>query len=341
MRYWWVNQNQTYRHEVSGGYIWSPKRNKNGGRNPFYESMREVSPGDIVISFFDTRISALGIARSYCEESPLPTEFGQVGLQWDHGVGWRVDVRFQEVAHRIRPKDHMDALASHLPEKYGPLQKSGDGYQRYLTSLPDPLALAVLNLIGAEAAPVRAAAAATARSVDASDAPDITRDEWERRVELDIRQDRRLPETERERLVQARLGQGLFRANVLLIEKACRITKVARLEHLVASHVKPWRDASNDDRLNGENGLLLTPTIDHLFDRGFISFENGGDLVVSPVADRSSLARMGLQVDQKVNVGTFSEGQRRFLEYHRESVLKQSERPTPPRRRAVGRLHRA
>jgi len=62
MRYWWVNQNQTYRQELGGGYLWSPKRNANGARNPFYESMREVAPGDIVFSFVDTRIAAAGIA---------------------------------------------------------------------------------------------------------------------------------------------------------------------------------------------------------------------------------------------------------------------------------------
>jgi hypothetical protein len=45
MRYWWVNQNQTYRHEVPGGYLWSPKAKTNGQINPFYEFMREVSPG--------------------------------------------------------------------------------------------------------------------------------------------------------------------------------------------------------------------------------------------------------------------------------------------------------
>jgi len=49
MRYWWVNQNQTYRHEVAGSYLWSPKRNANGARNPFYESMREVAPGDLIV----------------------------------------------------------------------------------------------------------------------------------------------------------------------------------------------------------------------------------------------------------------------------------------------------
>jgi hypothetical protein len=50
--------------------------------------------------------------------------------------------------------------------------------------------------------------------------------------------------------------------------------------HLVASHCKPWRDSTNEERLNGENGLLLTPSIDHLFDRGFIGFENSGALII-------------------------------------------------------------
>jgi hypothetical protein len=79
VRYWWVNQNQTYRQEIGGGYLWSPKRKTNDQRNPFYESMREVAPGDIIFSFVDTRITALGIARSYCYESPKPTEFGSAG----------------------------------------------------------------------------------------------------------------------------------------------------------------------------------------------------------------------------------------------------------------------
>ncbi len=70
VRYWWVNQNQTFRQELDGGYLWSPKRNKNGHRNPFYEFMREVAPGDIVFSFVDTRIAALGIVSGYCRESP-------------------------------------------------------------------------------------------------------------------------------------------------------------------------------------------------------------------------------------------------------------------------------
>lgn len=50
MRYWWVNQNQTYRTEVRGNFMWSPKTNADGARNPFYDTMRQVSVGDVVFS---------------------------------------------------------------------------------------------------------------------------------------------------------------------------------------------------------------------------------------------------------------------------------------------------
>jgi len=73
-------------------------------------------------------------------------------------------------------------------------------------------------------------------------------------------------------------------------------------------------------RLDGENGLLLTPSIDHLFDRGFISFEGDGRLLVSPVAHGPSLGRMGVETGAAVEVGSFSAGQRRYLEFHREQV---------------------
>jgi putative restriction endonuclease len=71
-----------------------------------------------------------------------------------------------------------------------------------------------------------------------------------------------------------------------------------------------WAAADADDR--------------YLFDKGFISFENKGDLIVSPVADRPSLLKMGIKSEAKLNVGAFSEGQRTFLEYHRENVLRMS-----------------
>jgi putative restriction endonuclease len=134
-----------------------------------------------------------------------------------------------------------------------------------------------------------------------------------------------LDTTEKESLVLARRGQGLFRTRVQRIETRCRVTGVDRPEQLRASHCKPWRDASNVERLDGENGLLLTPSIDHLFDRGFISFRKDGRLLVAPVAHKASLARMGVPIDRDFDVGGFSVGQSGFLEYHRDKVFLKSQ----------------
>ncbi len=73
-----------------------------------------------------------------------------------------------------------------------------------------------------------------------------------------------------------------------------------------------------------EKVASLTPNADQLFDRGFIGFEDNGDVLVSPVAHAASLIKLGVEVTQALNVGRFSEGQRRYLRFHRESVLLRS-----------------
>ena len=198
--------------------------------------MREVSPGDVIFSFYETRIAALGIAQSYCYESPKPDEFGTAGLTWS-AIGWKVDVRFKELSNRIRPKDHIHELLFFLPEKYSPLQKDGNGLQSvYLTEVRPDLAGALFRLIGQEAAEVGDAASTPHGIAPLVLQPEATLEEWEQRVERGIRDELRIPETEKQSLIQARRGQGLFRANVQRIESQCRITKVNRPEHLIASH---------------------------------------------------------------------------------------------------------
>ncbi|HUQ95172.1 MAG TPA: HNH endonuclease signature motif containing protein, partial [Bryobacteraceae bacterium] len=144
---------------------------------------------------------------------------------------------------------------------------------------------------------------------------------WEHHIESEVDRDGSISVTEREAIITARRGQGLFKERVMAIERHCRITSVDNPTHLRASHCKPWRDCTNAERLDGQNGLLLTPSIDHLFDRGFIGFQDNGVLIVSPVAHVLSLERMGVPTRAEVNVGSFSSGQKRFLEYHRDAVL--------------------
>jgi hypothetical protein len=319
MRYWWVNQNRTYRHEIAGGYIWSPKRNANGARNPFYEFMRETSPGDLVFSFADTKVAAIGVVESYCFESPKPREFGPAGQNWEN-IGWKVNVKFRELLNPMRPGDHIGRLRQLLPGRYSPLQRNGHGLQGvYLTELPEGLAEMLGGLIGPEFEAVRSTFTARELERPMHVADDL--DLWEHRLEKRVEEDPTIAETDRTAIIRARRGQGLFKDRVSQIETMCRITKVNNPAHLVGSHLKPWRDSTNEERLNGENGLLLTPSIDHLFDRGFIGFEDSGTLIISPVAHRPSLQRMGVETERPVNVGRFTEGQKAFLDFHRNSVL--------------------
>ncbi len=318
MRYWWVNQNQTYRHEIKGGYLWSPKRNRGGARNPYYEFMREVAPLDLVFSFANSRIANVGVVRSHAYEAPQPPEFGSAGRNWER-IGWRVDVEFLPLAHPFRPKDWIERLRPLLPRQYSPLQPDGTGLQGvYLTGLPRELALVLADLCGSEFA-------ALARTDLVGERPALAPSQelliWEEHLVRAIENDATVPATEKEALVLARRGQGLFRKRVGEFETHCRVTGVDRPEHLRASHCKPWRDCTNAERLDASNGLLLTPSIDHLFDRGFVSFADDGRLLVSPVAHPESLERMGVATDRDVNVGAFRGEQHAFLEFHRDAVF--------------------
>ncbi len=96
----------------------------------------------------DTVIAAIGVAQSYCWESPKPAEFGMTGQYWE-GIGWKVRVQFTRLVHRIRPKDHIAILRPLLPDRYALLQANGNGIQSiYLTELPSLLAETLAGLIG-------------------------------------------------------------------------------------------------------------------------------------------------------------------------------------------------
>jgi HNH endonuclease len=221
----------------------------------------------------------------------------------------------------------MALLKTVLPPRYSPLQTNGNGIQSiYLTELSQRFAEVLSGLIGEEVRPLLAGASVDTPVENGRIVTGDDLDVWERRLEEQVESDASVTDTDREAIVRARVGQGLFKQRVMQIETCCRITGVDRVSHLVASHCKPWRDSTNEERLNGENGLLLTPSIDHLFDRGFIGFEDSGNLVISPVAHRPSLQRMGVETRRLVNVGKFTEGQRQFLAYHRTSVLLQISR---------------
>lgn len=314
--YWWVNQNQTWRHEIEGGYMWSPKRNRNDSFNQFYENMHLVDVGDLVFSYFNQNIQYVGIIRRPAISWNKPTEFGLVGDYWND-EGWYVPVEWHQVPIPFRPRDLISEIAPTLPQKYSPLNpETGDGLQNvYLARVPDEMAAILCVRMGSWTYEVEA------KRGDIGDDIGIEA-KMDDAVEARIIQDVSINETEREAVIKARRGQGIYKKQLKLIEDRCRVTGVTDSRLLIASHIKPWRScASNEERLDGNNGFLLTPHIDRLFDRGYISFDQNGRVLTSERVAPSQFHKIGIDVDKPAHVGEFSDRQHEYLEYHRETIF--------------------
>ena len=114
MNFWWVNHKQTFTSEISGGYIWSPRRKSNGGFNQTYENLRLVQPGDTVISYADGQVKAIGVATSTYRDEVKPEDFGKAGDAW-HAEGWLVPINWTLFEQSLRPREHLDQIAQSCP----------------------------------------------------------------------------------------------------------------------------------------------------------------------------------------------------------------------------------
>lgn len=308
MAFWWVNHKQTRDHEVRGGYLWSPYRNTNGAFNQTYENMKLVRPGDMVFSYANGRIGAIGRVTVAASPSPKPIEFGNVGDYWAH-EGWLVEVDFKGTERPLQPKENLQLIGPMLPQRNSPIQKNGNGNQGcYLAGISDALGHVLMALLGAQQ--VHELDQPPAYVIDPQ--PNAQALDDIHRIEIDAS----VPETHRLQLAKARIGQGFFRKQVILLDGACRVTGVTDTRLLIASHIKPWREANNAERLSGHNGLLLSPHVDALFDEQFITFENDGRMRVHPSLSGDVLERWSIDPEKKVE--RFRPEQTSFLAHHRK-----------------------
>ncbi|SMC10818.1 hypothetical protein ROA7745_00625 [Roseovarius aestuarii] len=291
-----------------------PIHRSDGGKNEFYENMRRVRVGDIVFSFANTKIQAVGVCSAPAIFAPKPNEFGAAGDAWSD-EGWRVAVAFDRLAKPLHPKKHMSILAPVLPQKYSPIRSTGDGNQgAYLASVPQAMADVIISLLGEQWS------ALASLSKDCLETEELALERAEKTVENVIRNKTDITETEKIQLVRSRIGQGIFRRNLESLESECRVTGVSNLRHLRASHIKPWRASTNFEKLDGNNGLLLSPHVDHLFDQGYISFTDQGEILISNETDKETLALWN--IDVSVKFSDFRTEQLCYLAFHRESVFR-------------------
>lgn len=130
-----------------------------------------------------------------------------------------------------------------------------------------------------------------------------------------------MPETVKAKIVEVRTKQRLFRERLIGFEKGCRLTGIEDLRFLRASHIKPWASSQDNERVDGQNGLLLAPHADLLFDQGWISFESNGRLLVACNLPAEVQAGLGLALKRGHRYGAFSQRQQDYLAFHRDVIF--------------------
>lgn len=127
-----------------------------------------------------------------------------------------------------------------------------------------------------------------------------------------------LPEqdTERQAVIAARRGQGVFRARLDEYWGSCAVTACTARELLRASHIRPWRESGNTDRLNPDNGLLLAAHLDAAFDQGLISFADDGGILLHERLSAADAKAVGVTATMRLR--RIRPGHLPFLARHRE-----------------------
>ena len=128
--------------------------------------------------------------------------------------------------------------------------------------------------------------------------------------------------TDRKQVILARNGQGLYRDRLLAAwGGACAVTGLSEPDFLMASHAKPWKDASDAERLDGANGLPLIPNLDKLFDKGWISFADDGSILLSSALSADACVTLGVDATTHL-LKPLNAAQQTYMAYHRDHVFK-------------------
>lgn len=125
--------------------------------------------------------------------------------------------------------------------------------------------------------------------------------------------------TEKETIIKSRVGHSKLKEILLNNLKKCQLCNIKKEELLIASHIKPWSKSNSQERLDLNNVLLLCPIHDSLFDKGFISFNDNGEIIISNALSEEDI--LSLNIDKTLKIA-LNEKQKEYMEYHRENIFK-------------------
>lgn len=295
MEFYWVNIGATHKTVIDQHFLGAPKSSVNKVGNEvtrlYWDNVGKVRQGDIIFCCYDQRISFLAIADgdSYTEERPITRSF----REWD-AVGNRVNVQIVELDRKVHSDEISAEFIARFNNRTAPSLFSNQATlnQIYMAHLPADAGMYLLDAVNQ-----------TARGEEAF-------------ISAGTTESAKISATTREALVMARVGQGKFRTDVIKRWGGrCALTGLQNVNLIVASHINAWALSDNAERLDVENGLLLAPHIDRLFDQGLISFSDDGGIQISPRLTAEDRVIFGL--DRFTKIDSLSRENLSYLTRHR------------------------
>ncbi|TMX39731.1 HNH endonuclease [Vibrio rotiferianus] len=303
MAYYWVNIGDSHEEVEKHNFLWAPEYgiNKNGKRfvDAGWKPVPKVKSGDVIICHNNKHVVYLAQATSnaYPHQRPDTRTYDK----WKN-EGFKIEINLIVLPRPINNAEFKDEIidrfnSSCVPKLFTSRREVGENY---MISIPEAVADIVLSAVGDAALQIKR--------------PSRTNEETAKKKTRKRKAD---VEREKQTIVNARVGQGQFRKDVLeLWNNTCPVTQVAMPELLIASHIVSWALSDDDEKIDGYNGLPLSPNVDKLFDKGLISFTDNGEILISPSLPLETLQALG--INKNTVITGLTEEHAYYLGRHRE-----------------------
>jgi len=301
-----VMQGGTYREEKTLGIIWSPQYDISGKVPHSWLRMKDVQRGDRIFHYVKGLIVAISIVQEDCKEGRKPLSMKNHG-NWNDD-GYIVSLEYRELEVPLSIRDYFDKIAPLLPLKYSAFQEDGGGNQGYLYPCNEELSIKLLECIS-----MLNIYSPSDEQLEFS-IDDVRRTEQNPLAIL-------IAETESEARMKIRLGQQKFRKSLMpLWKNECPLCGIKMDVVLRASHSKPWKDSLNHERLDPYNGVLLCCNHDALYDKGLITFDGKGKLLIS---DEIAKEEYGIyKLKEGIQIPALAEN-KPYFKWHKRKIFRQ------------------
>jgi len=296
MAFFWVNLGQSFKEVAVQNFLWAPAYvvGSNGKKkiNAGWEPVKDVKAGDVIICNRAQTIIYVAVARGAAASKMRPQT--RAFDKWNED-GFQIDVDLTVLSPAVSVANFKKTLMEIHNEECSPalFTKKGTLSQQYMVRIPDGAGALILSHLG--------------------DAELNVCEQVDGHKKGSLKQG-----STRETVAQARVGQGQFRENVLSLWKnACPVSGLDKPELLTASHIVPWSLSNGVEKIDPNNGLPLSPAVDKMFDRGYVSFDDQGQLLVNTSAlSAQDLQRLGVAANAKIK--GLNAQQKSYLARHRQ-----------------------